>query len=162
VHFAWSDDHHDDRNGRRFQALMASVSGCNGSSVSGSNGVTVTICCPSPLPPRVYKYGGGGRSSIYANSLSDALHSAHSCPTFCEHRESGRAGLQNWRPQRYTCTGVRAIMFLGSVLATARFVRSTSADRVHHRRRRSRDCIVYACLHRLCMTTSNIHTRCLV
>jgi hypothetical protein len=105
-----------------------SVSGCNCSSVSGSNGSTVTVCCPSPLPLRVYKYGGGGRSSGYANSLSDALHSAHSRPTFCKHRESGRAGLRNRRSQRYTCTCVRAIRFLGSILATARFIRSGSSS----------------------------------
>jgi hypothetical protein len=74
-----------------------------------------------PLPLRVYKYGGGGRSSGYANSLSDALHLVHSRPTFCEHRESGRAGLKNRRPLRYTCKGVRAIRFLGSVLVTAHF-----------------------------------------
>jgi hypothetical protein len=46
-------------------------------------------------------------------------------PTFCEHRESGRASLRNRCPQSYTCMGVRAIRFPGSVLATARFVRST-------------------------------------
>jgi hypothetical protein len=81
-----------------------------------------------PLTLHVYKYGGGGHSSGYASSLSNALHSAHSRPTFCEHTESGRAGLRNRRPQRYTCTGVRAIMFLGSVLATARFIRSGSSS----------------------------------
>jgi hypothetical protein len=47
--------------------------------------------------------------------------------------ESGRAGLRNHRPQIYTCTGVRAIRFLGSVFATARVIcfvqllRSTSS-----------------------------------
>jgi hypothetical protein len=95
------------------------------------------------------------------NSLRRVAHS-HFCPTFCKHRECGRAGLRNHRPQSDTCTGVRAIRFLGTVLATARFVRSTSADQVPRRRRRSRDCITYICLHRLCTTTSNIHTRCLV
>jgi hypothetical protein len=94
--------------------------------------------------------------------LSDALLSAHPRPTFCEHRESGRAGLRNRRPQSYICTGVRAIRFLGSVLATTRSVRSTNADPVPHRRRRSRGCTAYICLHRLRTTTSNIHTRCLV
>jgi hypothetical protein len=61
------------------------------------------------------------------NNISDALHSAHSRPTFCEHRESGRASLRNRRPQRFTCTGVRAIMFLGSILKTACFTRSGSS-----------------------------------
>jgi hypothetical protein len=56
------------------------------------------------------------------------LQSANSRPTFCEHRESGRAGLRNHCPQRYTCTGVRAIRFLGTVLATARFIRSSSSS----------------------------------
>jgi hypothetical protein len=40
--------------------------------------------------------------------------------------ESGRAGLRN-RHLQNTCTGVRAIRFLGSVLTTARFIRSTSS-----------------------------------
>jgi hypothetical protein len=76
--------------------------------------------------------------------------------------ESGRVGLRNHRPQSYTCTGVRAIRFLGSILATARFIRSTSVDQVPRRWCHSRDCTAYICLHRLCMTTTNIHTRCLV
>jgi hypothetical protein len=120
---------------------------------------TVTVCSP---PSVLYKYRGGGRSSGYANSLSDTLHLAHSRHTFCEHRESGRASIRNRRPQSYTYTGVRAIRFLGSVLATARSVRSTNADQVPRRRHRSRDCTAYICLHRLRTTTSNIHTRCLV
>jgi hypothetical protein len=103
-----------------------SVSSSNGSLVSGSNGATVTVCCPSRLPLSVYMYKGGGRSFSFANRHSDALHSAHSCPAFYEHREIGRAGLWTCRLQRYTCTGVRAISFLGSVLATARFIRSGS------------------------------------
>jgi hypothetical protein len=73
-----------------------------------------------------------------------------------------RAGLRNYRPQSYTCTGVRAIRFLGSVIVTARSVRSTNTDPVPRRRRRSRDCTTYICLHRLCTTTSNIHMRCLM
>jgi hypothetical protein len=113
--------------------------------------VTVIVHCPSPLPLRLYKYGGGGCSSGYANSLSDALHLAHFRPTFCEHKESGRAGLQNHRPQRYTCTGVRAIRFLGIVLTTARFVRSTRADPVLWRRSttalRTPVCINFVRLH---------------
>jgi hypothetical protein len=67
---------------------------------------------------------------LHANSLLDALHSAHSCPTFCDHRESGRAGLRNRHLQSYICTGVQAIRFLGSVLGTARSIRSTNADPV--------------------------------
>jgi hypothetical protein len=58
----------------------------------------------APLPLRVYKYEGGGRSSSYMNRHSDALHLAHSYPTFCKHRESGKEGLRNRCPQRYTCT----------------------------------------------------------
>jgi hypothetical protein len=92
------------------------------------------------------------------------IHVAHSpsCPTFCEHRESGRACLQNRRAQSYTYTGVRAIKFLGSVLAIARFVCSTGTDQVPRRRRNSRDCTAYICMHRLHTIISNIHTRCLV
>jgi hypothetical protein len=59
-------------------------------------------------------------------NLSDALQTTHPCSTFCEHRESGRADIRNRCLQRYTCTGVWAIMFLGRVLATARFICSTS------------------------------------
>jgi hypothetical protein len=110
----------------------------------------------------MYKNGGGGRPSDYANSLSDVLHSSHSHPTFCEHKKSGRAGLRNSRPQRYTCTVVRTIRFLESIPATACFVRSTSANPVLRRQRRSRDCTAYNCLYRLCTTTLNIHTRCLL
>jgi hypothetical protein len=61
------------------------------------------------------------------------------------------------RPQRDTCTGVRAIRFLESVLATARFVRSSSTDQVSRRQRCSRDCTAYICLRRLRTTISNIH-----
>jgi hypothetical protein len=52
--------------------------------------------------------------------------------------------------------------FWGSVLAAARFVHSTITDSVLHHRHRSRDYTTYTCLHRLCTTTSNIHTRCLM
>jgi hypothetical protein len=64
--------------------------------------------------------------------ISRELQTTHSRPIFCEHRESGRAGLRNHRPQRYTCTGVRAIRFLGSVFATARVIclSSSSPSRV--------------------------------
>jgi hypothetical protein len=55
-----------------------------------------------PLPLCVYKYGGGGCSSGYAYSLSDALHSAHSRPTFCEHREWESRPLKS-SSQSYTC-----------------------------------------------------------
>jgi hypothetical protein len=98
----------------------------------------------------------------HANNLSDVLHITHSRPTFCKHRDSGRAGLQNRRPQSYTCTGVRAIRFLGSVIATARSLCSTNTDPVLRRRRRLWDFTPYICLHRLRTTISNIHTRCLV
>jgi hypothetical protein len=134
------------------------VSDSNGSLVSSSNGTTVTVHCPSPLPLSVYKYGGGGRSSYYVNNVSDALHSAHFGPTFCEHRESGRAGLRNCCPQRYTCTGVRAI----------RVFRERTRDCSLHplcffrRRRRLRDCTVYIYMYRVRTTTSNIHTRCIM
>jgi hypothetical protein len=124
--------------------------------------VTVTIRWPPSAP--VYIRGGeaaSGYERTYVH-FSDALRTVHPRPTFCEHRECGRAGLQNRRPQRDTSTDVRAMRFLGSVLATARFVRSTSADQVPRRRHHSWDCTVYICLRRLCTTTSNIHTRCLV
>jgi hypothetical protein len=49
-----------------------------------------------PLPLRVYKYIGGGRSSGYAYSLLDALQSAIPVPPSTS-TDSGRAGLQNCR-----------------------------------------------------------------
>jgi hypothetical protein len=96
------------------------------------------------------------------NSQTRCIHPIPVPPPASTESLSGRVGLQNRRPQRDTCTGVRAIRFLGSVLATARFVRSTSTDQVPRRRRHSRDCTAYIYLRRLCTTTSNIHTRCLV
>jgi hypothetical protein len=63
-------------------------------------------------------------SSSYAKSLTQIANNT-SLSLFCEHRESGRGGLQNHRPQRYTCTGVRAIKFLESIFATARVICST-------------------------------------
>jgi hypothetical protein len=72
------------------------------------------------------------------NTLRRIAH-IHSRPTFCEHRECERAGLRNRRPQSYTCMGVWVIMFFGSVLVTARFVRLTNVDKVPRRRRRSKD-----------------------
>jgi hypothetical protein len=105
---------------------------------------TVTICWPPSA--RVYirrRWGFWLRENTHTNILI-------------------RVGFRNRRPQSDTCMGVRAIMFFGSVLATARFVRSTSTDQVPRRRRRSRDCTAYIWLPRLRMTTSNIHTRCLV
>jgi hypothetical protein len=71
-----------------------------------------TVCCPSSLPLTMYK-NGGVRSSGQTNNLLAELQTTHPRSTFCEHRKSGRAGLRNRRSQRYTCTGVRAIKFLG-------------------------------------------------
>jgi hypothetical protein len=124
--------------------------------------VTIIVCWPPSA--RVYIRGWEAASG-YARThvqFSDVLCIPHPRPTFCEHRQCGREGLRNRHPQRHTCTGVRAIRFLGSVLATARFVRSTSADQAPRRRHRSWDCTAYICLRRLRTTTLNIHTRCLV
>ena len=126
-----------------------------------------TVIVLWPPSARVY-IRGGETTSGHDNStrehttFSDALRTTHPRPTFCEHRQCGRAGLWNRRPQIDTCTNVWAIRFLGSVLATARFVRSSSADQVPRYRCRSRDCTAYIFLHRLLTITSNIHTRCLV
>jgi hypothetical protein len=123
-----------------------------------------TVSVHSPPSTRVHIRRRWGCFRLqHVRTVSDVLlHTVHSCPTFCEHRECGRAGLRNRRPQSYTCTGVRVIKILGSVLATARSVRLTNVDQVPHRRRRSRDCTAYIWLYRLRTTTSNIHTRCLV
>ena len=74
---------------------------------------------------------------IVVRTVSGTLHIVIPVPVLCEHRVSERADLRNHRPQSYTCMGVWAIRFLGSVLATARFVRSTNVDQVPRRRRRS-------------------------
>jgi hypothetical protein len=126
---------------------------------------TVTVCWTPSMC--VYIRGGEAtpghdNSTREHTTFSDALRTAHPRPTFCEHRQCGRAGLRNRHPQRDTCTGVRVIRFLGSVLATARFVRSSSFDQVPHRHHRSRDCTTYNCLRRLRTTTPIIHMRCLV
>jgi hypothetical protein len=67
-----------------------------------------------------YKNGEGGlfqsRESSHANCKQ------HIPVPSSTSTESGRAGLRNHRPQRYTCMGVRAIRFLGSVFATARVI----------------------------------------
>jgi hypothetical protein len=104
---------------------------------------TVTVC----WPPSAHVYIRGGEvasgddnSTREHTTFLDVLRTVHPRPTFCEHRQCGRAGLRNHRPQRDTCTGMRAIRFLGSVLATTRFVRSSSADQVPCRRIHSRDC----------------------
>jgi hypothetical protein len=68
---------------------------------------------------------GEGRALLEGQHLSHELQTTHSRPIFCEHRESGRAGLRNRRPQRYTCTGVWVIRFLGSVFVTARVICSS-------------------------------------
>jgi hypothetical protein len=126
---------------------------------------TITVRWP---PSACVYIRGGEAASGHDNStrehttFSDALRTAHPRPTFCEHRQCGRAGLQNCHPQRDTYTDVRAIRFLRSVLVTARFFRSSSADQIPRQQRRSRDCTAYICLCWLRTTTSNIHTRCLV
>jgi hypothetical protein len=129
---------------------------------------TVIVCFPSSAC--VYIQGGEAtsglttqytRTNMYKHSQT-RVHTAHPCPTFCEHRECGRASLRNHHPQSDTCTGVQTIRFLGSVLATARFICSISIDQLPRRRRCSRDCTAYICLRRLRTTTLNIHTRCLV
>jgi hypothetical protein len=73
----------------------------------------------------VYIYRGGETASGYNNTYE---HRTFLVPPSAS-IECGRAGLRNRRTQSDTCLGVRAIRFLGSVLATARFVRSTSAVR---------------------------------
>jgi hypothetical protein len=87
--------------------------------------------------------------------MCTALRTTHPRPTFYEHRECGRIGFRNRHPKRDTCTGVWTIRFLGIILATARFVRSTSTDQFPRRRRHSMDCTAYIYLRRLRTTISN-------
>jgi hypothetical protein len=72
----------------------------------------------------VYIYGGGETASGYDRAVHTYKHSRTCCiqpiplsPSAST--ESGRAGLRNRHPQRDTCTSVRAIRFLGSVLASS-------------------------------------------
>jgi hypothetical protein len=109
---------------------------------------TVTVRWPPSA--HVYIRGGEATSGLiaqYARIVSDALHTAIPVPPSAS---TGSVGEQ-------TCES-----FLGSVLATPRFVRSTSADQVTRRWHRSWDCTAYICLRRLRTTTSNMHMRCLV
>jgi hypothetical protein len=128
------------------QAIMAVrwrqfLAGCNGSSDGNRYYSFASLCaCTYTEEVRLFLV------TTCTNSLRRVAHS-HSRPTFCEHRECGRAGLRNCRPQSYTCTGVRTIRFLGSVLATARSVHSTSANQVPHCRLYLRDSTAYICLH---------------
>jgi hypothetical protein len=135
------------------------LAGCNGCQFMALMAIVMYV----PLPLRMHKYGGDGRSSGHTNNLSIALHSAIPVPTFASIKrewESRPPESPTAELHLYGCVGAQ--VFLGSVLVTARFVCSTSAGHVLRRRRRSRDCIAYICLHRLRTTTSNIHTRCLV
>jgi hypothetical protein len=60
----------------------------------------------SPSFARVYIRGGKAAFGYERTHVqfSDALCIAHPRPTFCDHRECGRIGLRNRRPQRDTCT----------------------------------------------------------
>jgi hypothetical protein len=116
-----------------------------------------------------YKNGEGGLFQLRESSHANCKQ--HIPVPSSASTESGRAGLRNHRPQRYTCTGVRAIRFLGSVFVTARVICLSSCfvRRLPELTRpaallpgdRSRDCTAYIFLHRLRTATSNKHTRCL-
>nr|AQA29578.1 reverse transcriptase [Zea mays] len=61
---------------------------------------------------RVLRYLKDEAASGYKRThiqFSDALRTYHPHPTFCEHRECGRADLRNRIPHSDTCTGVRVI-----------------------------------------------------
>jgi hypothetical protein len=119
--------------------------------------VTVIVRCPSLLLLSVYKYEGDGRSSRYANSLLDMLHSTYSHPTFCEQERVGEQ-VSEIVVRRGTLARVcERSGFWGAYLRLL----ALSAP-VLRRRRRSRDYTAYICLHRVRTTTSNIHMRCLV
>jgi hypothetical protein len=148
-------------NSNGCQLVTNVIDVCNGSSDGNRYCLLASL---ASLCACIYTSRGGCfwvDSTVRTYSLRRVAQS-HSRPTFCEHRQCGRAGLQNRRPLKDTCTGVPAIRFLGSVLATTRFFRSTNADQVPRRRRRSRDYTAYICLYGLRTTTSNIHTGCLV
>jgi hypothetical protein len=127
---------------------------------------TVTVCWPPSA--RVYIYEEG-RLLLVMTTLRDNTRTILRCVAFSPSLSHLLRAQRVWesrppnrRPQRDTCMGVQAIRFLGSKLATARFIRSTSADQVPRRWCRSWDYTAYICLRRLRTTTSNIHTRCLV
>jgi hypothetical protein len=93
---------------------------------------------------------------------SDALHSAHPRPTFCEHRERER----EWesRPPKLPSAELHLHECASDQVFgdRTRSVRLTNVDPVLRHRRCSRDYTVYICLHQLRTTTLNIHTRCLM
>ena len=116
AHFAWSDDRHDNRP---FPVLwlVTDVSYCR-----QFPALMRDRFCPLSfsLLLTAYKNGEGGLFQL--RELSHANCKQHIPVPSSASTESGRAGLRNHRPQRYTCTGVRAIRFLGSVFATARVI----------------------------------------
>jgi hypothetical protein len=57
----------------------------------------------------IYKNWEGGLSSVIRDIISRELQTIYPRTIFCEHIESGRAGLRNRSSQRCTCTSVRAI-----------------------------------------------------
>jgi hypothetical protein len=130
--------------------------------------LTITVALLAPLlsvhlPLRVYIYGGGEAASCY-NTYE---HSQTCCTQpFPSHLMRAQRVWES-RPLKSPSAelhlhGCASDQVFGSILATAHSIRSTNADQVLHRRHRLWDCTAYICLHRLCTTTSNLHTRYLV
>jgi hypothetical protein len=128
MHLLRSWEKQDHHDDRLFPVLWLVTNVSYDMSVSGSYG---DYYCPfSSLCACINTEEVGGRSSGCANSLRHVAFSPFSSHLLRAQEGGG-----------YTCTGVRAII-----------------NTVHHRRRRSKDCTAYTFLHRLCTTTSNIHT----
>jgi hypothetical protein len=88
--------------------------------------VTVTVCWPPSA--RLYIYEEGRLLLVTReHTYNSQMHCVQPIPVppFAS-TESVGAGLRNRRPQRDTRPSVRVIKFLGSVLATTHFVRSTT------------------------------------
>jgi hypothetical protein len=93
--------------------VMASnrqVTGYNGSSDGDSYYLFASLCaCTYTEEVRLLLV------TSRTNSLRCVAHN-HSHPTFCEHRECGRAGLQNRHPQSYTSRVCGRLGFWGAYL----------------------------------------------
>jgi hypothetical protein len=130
------------------------------------------------LPPsNCYKKGEGGLSSYYTWYLSHALQTTHPHPTFCTERVEEQASEIAVRRdtlarvcRRYQIFGecnrdCSLDSFDPAVASSTSWsvssspcdtcCCSSSGDRLRY-------CTVYIFMHRLCKSTSNIHTRCLV
>jgi hypothetical protein len=117
------------------------------SSVSSSNGVTVTVRYHSPLLLIAYK-NGGEVDLLVTRAISHTRCKQHiPVPPSASTEIVGDRPPKSLYSRLLTSSARPALLRLHPVL---------------RQRRRSRDCTAYTFPYRICTTTSNIHTRCLV